>query len=580
MTTPLVDLFEVRDTCDATRQAHKAMAKRAPWIRLWANPPSGEESRGLILRGVVRDSIAGQFPFTIKEPAQGTLRLRLDHYLAKWLISIPDDPEAKKNVVISVDHMGRGKNCKLRWSGMLHHWQVTKDGQGVYYLEAVFVDDRQMISFLLGPPNPALPIPIFQFPRVLPLFGPARWIVSFLILINIMRVEASWWTLPDDPFTSNGWMSKIDSSRWQAHIKCGSLLGDDSLWALLATRMQPLDTVISEVLDDAKLVLTYRRYFTDDGETVEDAGLDLPSIRNGAVVFEVVDKSGYHNPDGTWFNGGIIGGLTRSAVQFLDGFIESILTPVTDDQTIWPDSYYEPGFFGQVPNRPWIVLRDSKWSQIETSNLAWNPAGPVSVVVGGANPYADQLAELTIQMVGNILGYFALAGFSSAGDIAASVIMPFLQGTILAWQRFTNHQRAHNLGWVHLWEIYQQGGDSNAWSLAALGALREGFEATKSQTTHEFTMGIGPIYPGIHFMPGDRLGSTAEKIIPNKVFVDAVQEITLTWDFSSGGSDGPMYQYTVQVGTNTAAMSIAERQARLISKALETLQEIGVRMIT
>lgn len=580
MTEPLVDLFEVRAQCDATRQAHKAMANRAPWIRLWANPPDGQESRGLILRGVVHDSISGSFPFTMREPAQGTLKLRLDHYLAKWLISIPDDPEAKKNVVITVDHMGRGKNAKLRWSGLLHHWTVSRDGDGIYYLEAVFVDDRQFIHFLLGPPNPALPIPIFQFPRVLPLFGPARWIVSFLILINIMRVEASWWTLPDDPFSSDGWISKIDASRWQAHIKCDSLLADNSLWALLATRMQSIDTVIEDVLEDAKLTLAYRRYFSDDGETAADAGMGhLPSLRNGALVFEVVQNDGYYT-EATWHGGGIFGGLARSVVQFLEGFIETALSPVTDDQGIWPEEYYQPGFFGQLPSRPWIVLRDSKWSQIETSELSWNPAGPVTVVVGGGNPYADQLATLAIQAVGNILGYFALLGFSSAGDIAASVIMPFLQGTILAWQRFTNHARANKLGWVHLWEMFQQGADSNAWSLAAFGAMREGFEATASHTCHQFTMGVGPIYPGIHFNVGERIGSTAEKIIPNKVFVDAVQEITLSWDFSGGSDDGPMWNYSVTVGTNSAAMSIAERQSRLISKALDTIQEIGVRLVS
>ncbi|QGH75757.1 minor tail protein [Gordonia phage Syleon] len=577
---PLVDLREVKAQCDATRQAHRAMANRAPWVRLWANPPDDQLSRGLILRGVVNDSISGSFPFTIKDPATGTLRLRLDHYLAKWLISIPDDPEAKKNVVISVDYMGRGKNCKLRWSGMLHHWTVKKDGFGVYYLEATFIDDRQFLRFLLGPPNPALPIPVFQFPRVLPVFAPAKWGISFLILINLMRVQSNWLQLPDDPFNWSSWVSGFDPRTWQAHIKADSLLEDSSLWALLATRMNTMEEVISDTLDDAKLVMTYRRVFSVDGETPADVGMGhLSSMRNGALVFEVVDKSGYYNPAGTWYTGEMFKGLARSAVQFLEGFVESILTPVTDDQGIWPDEYYQQGYWGQAPNRPWIVLRDSKWSQIETGSLTWNPAGPVSVIVGGSNPYADQLASLAIKAVGNILGYFALAGFSSAGDIAESIIMPFLQGTILAWQQWKNTSRAKNLGWVHLWETYQQGGD-NAWSLAAAAALKAGFEATESKTSHEFTMGVGPIYPGLHFMPGDRIGSTAEDIIKNKVFVDDVQVITLSWDFSSSSNGGPMWNIQVTVGTNEAGMSISERQARLVSKALATIRDIGVRMVT
>ena len=108
----------------------------------------------------------------------------------------------------------------------------------------------------------------------------------------------------------------------------------------------------------------------------------------------------------------------------------------------------------------------------------------MSVVVGGDNPAADAIARLIIEAVGNLLGYFLLAGFDSLGDMAADIIMPFFVGTILAWLEWKNFSSADSLGWVHLHEVYQQGAENNAWSLAALAALRGGFKATGTLTPH------------------------------------------------------------------------------------------------
>lgn len=572
--TATVDLRAVKDHCRQTRESHKRMYRAKPLVRLWANPPTGQESQGLMLRGIAADSIAGSFPFTKKDVATGTLKLRLDHFLAQWMISIPNDTAAKKNVVITVDHMGGRK----RWSGLLKSWRVRKDGQGVYFFEATFMDDRLYMQYVLGPPNPALPIPIFQAPRVLPIILPAISAMSYMALIQFMRLNGNWYSLPDDPFRWDSWAAGFDSSQWQTHIACPPLLEDDSLWTVLSTRMQDLETVFTDALDDAKVVLRYRRILTVDGESPSDIPHMGPStVRNGALVFWFEDSENFYNSDGTAFDGNLFTGFIRSAVQFVSGNVEQTLKIVTDQEGIFPDAYYGSQFWGQYRGYPWVVVRDSKWSQVETSDLAYSPATAVTVIVGGDNPYADQIAELIIQSVGNILGYFALGGFSSAGDIAASVIMPFLVGTIFAWDRWKNTSRAQELGFVHLYEVFQQGADSNAWSLAALRALRSGFEATSAKSSHVFTMyGVGPIYPGLHIHEGERIGSTAEKIVPGTMFVDSIEEMNLSWDY---GSKDP-HKYTITVGQSEALMSIAERQSRAISKSLSVLQDIGVRMVT
>ncbi|WP_052373780.1 hypothetical protein [Nocardia otitidiscaviarum] len=566
--TTLADIPALHADCQERRSQLDALRRTPPYIRLWMNKPDG--SPGLVLRGRVTETIAGKFPWRNNQAQGGQLRLRLDHHLARWIISIPDDPEAKKNVVVTVDHMGGAK----RWSGLLKHWKViTKDR--VHYLEVNFVDDLQFIQYMLGPPNPALPIPIFQFPRVLPIFGPAKWAISMMILINLIRLNGHPWTLPDDPFNTESWDDLFDWSDWQVLIKAKAFdLDDSSLWTILATRMNRMDEVIADALDDAQLTLTYRRILTVDGETSPVEG--VPDIANGALVLEVVDNSGYYSADGTGTGGGIVGGLQRSIAQFLSGFVEDSRVLITDDQTIWPDEYYQANYRGTRPPYPWVTVRDSKYSQIETSDLTWSPATAVSVIVGGDNPLADQLARLTIESIAALIGYFLLGGFSGLGSIVADVVMPFLVGTIFAWLQWTNHSRAHNLGWVHLWEVFQQGAENNSWSLSAIAALRAGFLSTRAETAHQFTLRYGGEYlPGLDYDLGNRIASTASHVT-DKLFVDQVEEMVLSWDFQAG----QIYGWDTTVGKAKAAMSQAERSARLLSKALTTLQNIGVHLIS
>jgi hypothetical protein len=262
--------------------------------------------------------------------------------------------------------------------------------------------------------------------------------------------------------------------------------------------------------------------------------------------------------------------------SFVEGFVEDTETLVTDSEVIQPDQYYQPGFLGTVPGYPWVVVRDSDWTAMQTSQLTWAPATAVSVIVGGDNPLADQLARLTIESVAALIGYFLLGGFSDLGTIVADIVMPFLVGTIFAWLQWENQSRGHDLGWVHLWEIFQQGAENNAWSLSAIAALRSGFLSSKSETAHQFVMGSGgPWLPGLHFGIGDRIGSTVA-YVSDTIFVDQVEEMTLSWDWSSSKS----YEWTVTVGTAKAAMSQAERSARLLNKALQTLANLGVHLLS
>jgi hypothetical protein len=570
----LAELDDIDAKVDEWRTELNWLRQAKPMITFYENPVDGSPGLQYYGRVAYQDTIKASFPFKKNVSAQGVLELRFDHYISEWMRRVPNDPHSCKNIVIRVDLFGG----RLRWTGLLHHHAV-KMRDGIHYMELTFNDDLQFLQFLLGPPNPALPIPIFQWPRVLPILGPAKWACSIMVLINLIRKEGNLWQLPDDPFDLEQWFSILpfEWKNWQVHIKCKALPFDDSsLWTVLGTRMNPIDAVLADALDDAQLTIRWRRVFTDEGE-VQDGLLFVDTPANGALIFELVDDSGYYSPlTGTFLAGTIIDGLIRSVVQYIGGFVEDTASVLTDDETLYPDEYFGSGFLGTLAQAPWLVIRDNSWTPIETAELTWSPATAVSVIVGGDNPAADALARLIIEVTGNLLGYFLLFGFSSAGTIAADVIMPFLQGTIAAWLEWKNTGRAQQLGWVHLWELYQQGAENNAWSLSALAALRGGFLASKSETSHTVSLNsTGWIVPGAHFWIGSRVGSTCRGY-ENLIFVNQCEEIIPSWDNSN---NAPL---TVQVklGQNKASMSVGERMARLTKKIRDILQNIGVHLLS
>jgi hypothetical protein len=569
------------DKCEEWRKKLENKRKEKPYIRIWKNKDDGSAGLEYVGRIHYDDTVRASFPFRKNESAQGVLELRTDHYISKWIREVAITEEAKKNIVITVDFYGG----EMRWSGLLKSHSIKVGEDHIRHHELTFNDDMQYLQYLLCPPNPALPIDVFQFPRVFTLVGPAKWAISCMILLNLIRVEGNLWDIPDDPFKASNWATLFNWKDWQVHIKAPEFLLDDStLWVLLAARMTPIDAAIADALDDSQLTLRYRRVFTDLDEHAEGLLFDTQPA-NGALVFELVDDSGYHSPLGTFLEGGIADGFYRSAATYVGGFVEDAFATIAEPNLFYKaptgtpnliDEYWGPGFLGTLASSPWLVIRDNRWTMISTQEITHSPSTAVAIVVGGDNPAADAIAKLIIETVGNLLGYFLLVGFSSAGTIASDLIMPFLRGTILAWVRHKNVTRAHQLGWAHLWEVYQQGAEANAWSLSALAALRGGFLATRSRTSHTMSLkSTRWILPGLHFSVGSRVGSTVIEY-PDYIFVNQVESIEATWDHTGDGG----LDYTIQIGKNRDAMSLGERSARAMQKALTTMNNIGVNLIS
>lgn len=571
------DIPDTWAECEQIRQQRVAWRQAPPNVRMWTNPADGFEDDGVAFVGSCADNVSGSFPWRnkITDPGTGTLRLRTDHPVARWLFQVAittDNSITKANTIITVDHMGGTK----RWSGLLKNWKLVKDASGVRYVDCTFIDDLQYFQYTLCPPNPVLPIEVFQWPRDFPVFGPSKWCISLLYLLQLIRINGNLWNIPSDPFDLSSWDALFDWSSWQTFIMADPFdLDDSSLDTFFGVRMDRFDQAVADSMEAAQLTMTYRRILTVDGETCPVPG--VPTCRNGACVFQVVDNSGYFAPAGTGTAGALALGISRTVTEFLEGGIETILVPTTDAENIQPEEYYIPGWQGTMPAFPWVSVIDGPYTSIETSELTYSPATAGSVIVGGDNPLADNLANLTIEAVGDIAGFLLSGGFvDNAGDIAASVIYPFIVGTIAAWDQVTNNSRVHNLGWVHLPEILGQGANNNSWSLSAIMAFSAAFTLTAAQTAHTFTLGGSDAHlPGVDYDIGTRISST-DLEITNVLFVDQVEQMVLAWDYSQNRPP----DYEVQVGNSDAKLTQAQRIARLMAKMSAYASDVGVHLIS
>lgn len=185
----LADHERVWESCAAWKAEREKKRLAKPIIRLW----DGDYN----LRGEVAGERKGEFEFVENDVGTASIELPLDHYLAKWVMN--HKGRTKRNVHITIDKQG------ARWSGCMDQYRVVKSKGGDAFVELLFKHDLEQAKHILCWANPFLR-PEFQFPKLWIIFGPAKWCLLTTLFVNIMRLETSLWTLPDNPLDIVEWM--------------------------------------------------------------------------------------------------------------------------------------------------------------------------------------------------------------------------------------------------------------------------------------------------------------------------------------------------------------------------------------
>ncbi|ASZ75460.1 minor tail protein [Mycobacterium phage Kimona] len=554
----LADADRVWNTIQERKEFRERERRKPPLIRLW----NGD----MVLRGVVAGERGGDFEFIENDTGTASLELSLDHYLAKWVMNFRG--RDKRNVIITIDKQG------ARWSGFMDHYTVVRKENGDCYLEIVFKHDYEQLKHILVWANPFLR-PELQFPKLWLIFGPAKWCLLLTLFVNILRLETSLWTLPDNPLDPTEWMPlSFDITKWRNIVKPFPFLGDNSPLTLVFGRFQNFHDVAKKTLDDAQLTVVCRRYLPDEdphpfedlrGELnigpLEDL-LSLIPIRRGCVVWDIVDNSGWGSE--TTFGGSLLTGLWRAVVNIAsDGMTEGV--DVFYGDPTFPGEYYEPGFLGTNPHAPWIVFEEGPYTGIKSSEFKYYEATDTSFVGGGSSmPGVNEAISAAINMGGDFLTSFINSQLAALGAVGGAIDLPPLGGMMdavakplysdvfLAFQEWPTLRATETpfpipllegsdtgLGDFHLYEGWADGAEK-AFTLSMFLAIRKKIHDTRAHTAHTIKVSdAAPYYVGEkgygHFFIGSRVGTTVLGFpIPDMVFVERVTKISYSW-----GKDGP-----------------------------------------
>ena len=556
--TSLADHERVWQACADWKAEREAKRIAKPLIRLW----DGD----YVLRGEVSGERKGEFEFIENDVGTASIELPIDHYLARWVLD--HKGRAKRNVHITIDKQG------ARWSGCMDHYRVVRDKKGDAFVEVIFKHDLEQAKHILVWSNPFLR-PEFQFPKLWIIFGPAKWCLLVTLFVNLLRLETSLWTLPDNPLDINEWMGpSFWPGNWRNIVKPSPLINDNSNLTVVFSRFKPFYDVAKSVLEDAQLSLTCRRYlagedphpFSDlsgwfDNVVVEDLFTLIP-LRHGCLVWDIVDRSGWGEE--TAFGGSILTGLVRSAVSISsDGLTEGV-DVFTGDPT-FPGEYYVPTYFGTSPRAPWVVYEEGMYSGIEESEFLYYEATDTSVVMGGQSaPGVNEGISTGINMAGDFLTSLINSTLAPTAPVGGSIDMPplggvmdsvakiFYENVIAAFMEFPSTRAAElslpiagleqavtGLGDFHYYEAWADGSD-RAFTIAALAAARSKFWETRARHSHTIKVSdAAPYYIGDNgegdFWLGDRIATSVLGYpTPDTLFVERVNKIKYSWD-----KDGP-----------------------------------------
>lgn len=479
--------------------------------------------------GAVHDALEASFQWKLNDTGSGFLRLPTHSWLAQRVME--KRTASSRNIHITMDKDG------ARWGGRLDRMTISKQSDGARVVDLEFLHDYEELKHIYVWPNPMLPAAI-QFPRAFTLIGPTAWALKMALFLNVRRLAGHTWALPDDPFDVDQWAGQYKPSQWPMQVApTGDFLSDTSPWTVISSRMKNWHDLAAPKLADARLMVTTRRWLTGDPEPWPGANL-----RNGALIFDIVDKSGFWSTSGTATFGDVWKGLVRT-IQSVVAHVDTQTTIL--DEPVEVDAYKQPGILTTVPDAPYVIYRDGPLTGIESSDFIWEPAKDVQVVTGGQSLYGvNETISAAIKLVGNYLGGIMALNFS-LGSIADTFLQPLYADTILAWQSIKSTQRAQQLGWSHYYEHFASGADK-AYTLASIMALRQGFWETRERTSHKVKVNDGaPWFVGDngqgHFFLGDRIGSTVEGLPEGKIVVEQVTELTyafsrdkLGWEITCG----------------------------------------------
>lgn len=224
-----------------------------------------------VLRGQAAHIYAASFTEIENETGMASFTMPEDYYLSKWIVD--HDGRATKNVHISMEKDG------VRWTGRMDRYEIETGSDGKTVVRVIVKHDYEEFKHIVAWANPFLPAEV-QFPKLWLLFGSAKWCLKTTLFVNILRLEASLWMLPNNPLDLSQWFN-LDQSTWSMVVKPDQGETDNSPLAVCHSRFKYFHEVSKPIAEDAQLTPVFRRWFTGDPPPWPGAVL-----RHGCLVID------------------------------------------------------------------------------------------------------------------------------------------------------------------------------------------------------------------------------------------------------------------------------------------------------
>lgn len=554
-------------------------------IRLW----DGD----YVLRGQVAGDRGHDFEFIENDTGTASIKLPLDHYLAKWVMD--HKGRSKRNVHVTIDKQG------ARWSGRMDHYIVSRDKYGDAFLDVWFKHDYEELKHILCWANPFLR-PEFQFPKLWVLGPvPAKWGLLLTLFVNLMRLESSLWGLPDDPLDPTEWMGpSFWPGFWRNQVKPFPILADNSNLTIIFSRFKSFHDVAKQVLADAQLTMVCRRYLDGDphpfsnlqgilGIASIEKMFELFPVRHGCLIWDIEDNSEWGTE--TAFGGSWLTGLQRAVVNIADdGYTEGV-SIYTGDAT-YPGEYYTPGLMGTRPQAPWVVFEEGVYTGIEQSEFKYYEAVDTSFLTGGQSaPGVNEAISAAINITGDLVAAHVSAGWEvqlpPLGGLMDAVARPLYENVLAAFEEVPTLRAVgetlpiaglenliSGLGDFHYYEGWADNAD-RAFTLSAQLAIRAKMWATRAHTTH--TLKISDAAPYLigetgygHFWLGSRIATSVLGYpTPHTLFVERVRKIK--YEHTKDGPSG----WQIEVGYQEANDPVV-KLFELVRDVNGALSQLGI----
>jgi hypothetical protein len=369
---------EIWDVTLAAEEADRRARLEPPFVRIW----TGDWD----LKGILNSEFVANFNWIENDAGTGLTEIPLDDDLARWIWQVRSriDNGEKRHVYITVEKDG------AQWSGRIFDHSVEKREDGTRVLSVRWVHDFDLLRKYLVWCSPFLP-DFVQAPHVFFVPGPSIWSLKTCLFLNVMREQESLYELDDDPLD----FGSVGMSNWSVVVKPTTFLDDlnaGTIWSVPNSRFKYWTDMSKDILEDAQLSIQVRRFI--EGE--DEQPIAGETLRNGALVVDIVDKSGYYSD--TSNGGDPFTGLARTFAQFAEDFIDEVIEDVVDPAT--PASYKVPGQRLTDKTCPYVVYLEGEETGIESGKFTATPNSAIQVVAGGHSmPFVNELISAAIQCV-------------------------------------------------------------------------------------------------------------------------------------------------------------------------------------